>query len=100
MNVEVCGKIVDHKNGNTLDNKKCNLRICTNKENVRNQKINKRNTTGYKGVSYNKRDKKYAAYIKVDGKKISLGYYLSLEVAHEAYCNASKKYHVEFGRTE
>lgn len=94
------GKIVDHINGDTLDNRKSNLRICTNKENVRNQKKSRKNTSGYKGVSFNKRDRKYQAHIRVDGRKKGLGYYNTAQEAHAAYCEASKKYHGEFGRTE
>jgi len=44
-------KVVDHINHNTLDNRKENLRVCINKQNLRNQKINKNNTSGVKGVS-------------------------------------------------
>lgn len=94
------GFVVDHINGNTLDNRKANLRICTNKENVRNQKKSIKNTSGYKGVTFNKRDRKYQAYIRVDGRRKGLGYYYTAKEAHAAYCEASKKYHGEFGRTE
>lgn len=54
-------KVVDHKNHDTLDNRKCNLRICTIQENTRNRKCK-----GY--FKYNK--DKYCVYIMVDGKKI------------------------------
>jgi hypothetical protein len=93
-------EIVDHINGNTLDNRKCNLRICTNAENLRNQKRSKRNKTGYKGVSFDKNRKKYKACIRVNGIGIFLGRFNNPIVAYEAYCEASKKYHGEFGRTE
>ena len=91
---------VDHINGNTLDNRRSNLRICNNKENVRKRKINKNNTTGHKGVTYHKHKRLFCARIRVDNKRIFLGYFSTPELAHKAYCEASKKYHGEFGRTE
>ena len=95
------GDIVDHINGNTLDNRKSNLRICTQLENCRNVKKNKRNTSGYKGVSFSSNMGKYRAAIKATkGKKIVLGYFDDPSEAHKAYCEASKKYHGCFGRTE
>lgn len=94
------GKIVDHKNGNTLDNRKHNLRICTHTENVRNQRISSKNTTGFKGVTFDKVKNKYLARISVNSKSIHLGRHATAEDAYAAYCEASKKYHGEFGRTE
>jgi hypothetical protein len=95
------GLFVDHANGNTLDCRKCNLRICTRTENTRNQKIQKHNTTGYKGASFIKRTGKYHSSIRRgDEPRLSLGYFNTAIEAHTAYCEASKKYHGEFGRTE
>ena len=92
------GNYVDHKNGNTLDNRKCNLRICTLKENVRNRKLCQNNTTGYKSVT--KVRGRYRARIGVDDKRIHLGYFDTPQQAHQAYCVAAKKYYGEFGRFE
>lgn len=94
------GKTVDHINRDTLDNRKSNLRICTSEGNARNHKKRSDNTTGYKGVAFFKRDGNYLAYIYYNGKQRHLGYYDTPEEAHAAYCEASKKYHGEFGRTE
>lgn len=94
------GYLCDHINGDTLDNRKCNLRKCTNTENSRNAKRPVTNTTGYKGVYLNKPTNKYVARITVDNKKILLGYYSDPKEAYTAYCEASKKYHGEFSRTE
>jgi hypothetical protein len=91
-------KVVDHKNGNTLDCRKENLRICTNQENIRNQKLSRNNTSGYKGVGWDKTNRKWVARIKVNMKLISLGTYKRIEDAANAYAEASKKYHGEFGR--
>lgn len=52
---------VDHGKGGTLDNRKSNLRVCTHKENSRNRVTHKLNSSVYKGVSWNKRDKRWHA---------------------------------------
>lgn len=93
-------KEVDHINGDTLDNRKQNLRICTHTQNMQNQKKRINNRTGYKGVDYNKEHKKYCARIAINKRQIRLGYYNTAKEAYAAYCEASKKYHGEFGRTE
>jgi len=92
--------IIDHINGNTLDNRKCNLRICTSFGNNCNSRKQKNNKSGYKGVSYYKRNNKYVATIGYKNKTLFLGYYDNPLDAHAAYCEASKKYHGEYGRTE
>jgi len=91
------GMEVDHINGNTLDNRKANLRVCKHSENTKNRKLN-RNKTGYKGVCFRKDRRKYTARIRKDGKLYFLGYFSTPEEAYAAYCEASKKYHGEFGR--
>lgn len=89
---------VDHINGDTLDNRRCNLRVCTPSQNMMNRKLNANNKFGFKGVHYQKCGGKYRARISVDGKRISLGMYSTPEEAGEAYNIASKKYHKEFRR--
>jgi len=92
------GMVVDHINLNTLDNRRSNLRICSPTENKRNCKKNKRNSSGFKGVSWNKPWGKWLAYISIDGKNKYLGAFDDKNKAYEAYCKASKKYHKEYGR--
>lgn len=92
--------IVDHKNCNTLDNRKENLRCCSKTENQRNCRKHRDNKTGLKGIYYQKDAKKYHAQISVNRKVIYLGLFIKKEDAHAAYCKASKKYHGEFGRNE
>ena len=73
---------VDHANGNRLDNRVCNLRLCTHAENMRNRKLNANSTSGVKGV-YQHGDK-WRAEAKYKKKRYHLGTFLSLEEAREA----------------
>lgn len=80
---------VDHINHNTLDNRRENLRFVSNTENQYNQKISKKNTSGYKGVSWSKNNKKWQAYIRKDKILKSLGYFSVPEDAARAYNTAA-----------
>lgn len=91
------GFFVDHINGSGLDNRRSNLRLATITENNRNTRLLKSNTSGLKGASWSKRDKKWKASIKVNKVTIYLGYFSTKEAAHEAYRRASLKYHGNFG---
>jgi hypothetical protein len=91
------GHIVDHINGDGLDNRRCNLRICTIAENIRNRtRLNKNNTSGMRGVHWDKRKEKWCAEIKVNRKKKFLGRFSTREEAHAAYCKAADEFHGEF----
>lgn len=90
------GEEGDHKNHNTLDNRRNNLRKCTHALNMRNQKLYAGNSSGYKGAGWHKRIKKWQSRIRVDGKLISLGYFHSKQDAARAYDCAAKKYFGEF----
>lgn len=92
------GLVVDHINHNTLDNRKCNLRVCDNSENCRNMNKPKHGVTSiYKGVR-KYRNNKYSACIKHNKKQIHIGYYYSEIEAAIAYNEAALKYHGEFSR--
>lgn len=73
--------VVDHKNGNGLDNRRENLRNCTSFENQSNRGKNSNNTTGFKGVHFHKLSRKYIAVIKVHNKNYYLGLFKSPEEA-------------------
>lgn len=80
--------IVDHANHNTSDNRKANLRICTNAENNANTKLSVKNTSGAKGV-YLRENGKYTAYISKDNKRYWLGTYETIKEASDVYdCKA------------
>jgi ribosomal protein S17E len=86
--------MIDHVNGNTLDNRKENLRICTNQQNQFNSKKASNNTSGYKGVTHDRG--RWKAQIRINGKPTHLGYFNSPEDGHKAYCAAAKKHRGDF----
>ncbi len=94
------GRVIDHINGNALDNRKSNLRECTLAENLRNRKIHKNNRSGLKGVYCDPRRKNrpWNAKIVVDGRKVYLGAFAASAEAFAAYVAAAHKYHGEFAR--
>lgn len=91
-------KQIDHIDGNGLNNDIENLRAANHGQNQHNKGTQKNNTSGFKGVSWHKRDKKWQAFIKFDGKKRYLGSFDTPEAAHEAYKAAATKLHKEFAR--
>lgn len=87
---------VDHINGNRLDNRKVNLRICSNQENNFNTVKRSINTSGYKGIWYDKTRDKWCSEIKVNGKKIFIGRYINIENAAFTRFYAESLLHKEF----
>lgn len=88
----------DHINGNRLDNRKENLRICTRAENLRNRFVGSNNASGYKGVAYHKFSKLYHATINMNKKQKSLGYFKTPKEAAKAYNDSATKYFGEFAK--
>jgi len=86
------GKVIDHIDGNILDNRKNNLRICTYKENRQNSRRRKEGINQIMGVAKYKGYSKWRAYICTDGKTIHLGMYEAKEDAIKAREEAEKKY--------
>lgn len=76
--------MVHHVNGNGLDNRRENLRVITQSENIA-AKHREANSTGYRGVYLRKSDGRYVAEIKVDGRKRHLGSYANPWAAGQAY---------------
>ena len=91
--------VVDHINGDGLDNRMCNLRIATNSQNNVNRKLSIKTKTGIRGVRYSEKRGVYYSQITVNKKNIWLGTFPTAEEAAEAYAEASREYHGEYGRT-
>lgn len=86
-------KYIDHVDNNPLNNRIENLREATKSQNGYNQKLNKKNTSGIKGVCWCKTKKRWKVQIWVEGKNKHLGYYDSIEVAKQVVQEARLKYH-------
>jgi len=86
----------DHINHNILDNRRSNLRVATIAENQHNQKIRSGGTSQYKGVYWNKRNKKWHVKIKINNKAKYLGQFSKEKYAAQAYNLAAKRYFGNF----
>jgi len=84
--------MIDHINSMRTDNRIENLRIVQPYENLQNSKLHKDNKSGYKGVWWHQKDKKWKSAICIKGKRINLGCYSTPEEASKAYIEASKTY--------
>lgn len=90
------GKVVDHINGNKLDNRKSNLREATHSQNGMNRKPNKNSSHGYKGAV--EESGKYVSRISIEGKSIYIGTFNTAEEAAKAYNIKAIEYFGEFAR--
>jgi len=98
MKIEVGTIRADHKNGNGLDNRKENLRLSTQQQNLRNRSHDPLAKSGFRGVYFKKNvSKPWYSRIRVEGKKnIHLGYFITPEEAAKAFDQAAKLYFGEF----
>ena len=103
MHVEIMqprdGQQVDHINGDGLDNRRSNLRIATQSQNNANRRISHRNSSGFKGVSWAKRERRWCASIKIGGKSRGIGYFRDREEAARAYDARALELFGEFALT-
>ena len=92
-------EIVDHIDGNRLNNRIENLREATKSQNSHNQKLSKKNTSGYKNVTWNERKEKWLVNVRVHSMDFHIGYFDDIELADLAAQEARDKYHKEFARS-
>lgn len=92
------GPQVDHRNCDTLDNCRSNLRAATNSQNHANEGVRKNNTSGFKGVSWSAWTGRWMAGIKVNYKRIHLGYFTQKVKAAKAYNQAARKHFGKYAR--
>lgn len=92
--------LVDHVNGNGLDNRRRNLRLCTKSENLCNRGPQKNNTSGHKNIVWHAQDKMWRVLLVKGGKKHDGGLFHDIEDAVKARDRLIKQVHGKFARTE
>lgn len=90
---------VDHIHESRRDNRKGELRVCAHAENLRNRGKTAANTSGYKGVSFDKKKRKWSAKIRKDYRQMFLGYFDDKEAARDAYVCAALQFHGAFAKS-
>jgi hypothetical protein len=90
--------MIDHANGDPGDNRLANLREANNSQSGGNTRRAKNNTSGFKGVSWNRQKRHWVAMIRKNGRQVALGSFSAPEAAHEAYCAAAREHFGEFAR--
>lgn len=90
--------VIDHIDGNPLNNKIENLRACETHQNLWNAKTSISNKSGIKGISFSKEHKKWRAYISNNKKRIWLGFFSDLKDAEKVLNDTRKRLHSEFSR--
>lgn len=90
------GVQVDHRSHDTLDNRRENLRLATMTQNQQNAHRRRDNTSGFKGVGFDKSTGKWRARIRVNGQRVWLGCHSAPGAAYAAYLKAAAKWHGEF----
>jgi hypothetical protein len=85
------GQLVDHINGDSLDNRQTNLRFATPRQNVQNKRLSSLSLTGLKGVGWHRDRRKYHARIQLQGIRYHLGFFDNAETAALAYDCAARR---------
>src|SRR5258708_2933591 len=89
---------VDHHDSDGLNNRRSNLRVCTNRQNTQNVRKPVTNTSGFKGVTWDKENEKWIAQLSVSGKHKNLGRFTDPKEAAAAYNAAALLHFGEFAR--
>lgn len=92
------GRLIDHASRNGLDNRRVNLREATHSQNAMNRKRQSNNTSGFKGVTWNKQTERWQVMIQVDRKLERIGFFDTPEDAALAYDAAARIRFGEFAR--
>lgn len=96
---QINGLDIDHISRDVMDNRVSNLRVCSTSNNLQNMLISKKNTSGYKGVSFDKHAQKYTSYINYNRKKYHIGCFDScIEAAHSRDQYLRKQSYASFCR--
>lgn len=99
LEIDQLPKYLDHIDRNPSNNNPLNLRPATLSQNQGNRSLSKNNTSGIKGVSWNKKAQKWKAVLMMNGINTFLGYFEDIEVAKRVYEEASRSYFGEFSNT-
>jgi len=92
--------LIDHRDGNPLNNRWDNLRLGSHGDNAANRSRLRTNRSGFKGVCFDPRRGKWRAQITKDGRRFSIGSYATAEEAHAAYVAKARELFGEFARAE
>lgn len=91
-------KVVDHKNGNGLDNRRCNIRLCSQSQNLMNKTSHKGSSSIFLGVSYDTKNKKWFASISINGRLKNLGRFTNEEDAAKERDKYAIIHHKQFAK--
>jgi uncharacterized protein YifE (UPF0438 family) len=89
---------VDHINRKKVDCRKNNLRVCTNSQNQANKVLMSNNSSGYKGVTWHSKNKRWVSRISFENKRINLGSFVDIKEAINVYVEASRELYGEFSK--
>ena len=91
-------EIVDHIDGNKLNNRRSNLRLVTRSQNQANRRHNRNSRSRYKGVTWHKRRRLWMARIQVRGRRITIGYFNDLAASGKRVDACARSYFGEYAR--
>jgi len=91
-------KFTDHINFDKLDNRRCNLRMCNKSQSEQHKHLQSNNTSGFKGVGWDKRLSKWRSYIMINARQIYLGSFKEIKKAALAYNKAAILYFGNFAK--